>query len=113
MRKLTLILFLVSSFNFAQSNDFSFAKDKQMHTLAGGFCAASGYGLTYSYTKDRKKAKFWGIVTPLVVGTLKELSDRKTTGFDVADLTYSVVSGIAVTYTIDFYVSRNLKRKKR
>ena len=111
------IIMLLSLNSYAQYSqglvNMGIPADKQQHFMAGGFSSIWGYGITYGNTKDRRKAKFWGIVTPIVIGTLKEVSDIKTTGFDVKDLGATVLGGVVVTYTFDFLVGRKLHREKR
>lgn len=107
----------ITSMSYAQYSqglvDMGIPADKQYHFIAGGFSSVWGYGVTYHNTQDRRKAKFWGIVTPLVIGALKEVADIKTTGFDVKDLGATVLGGVVVTYTFDFLVGRKLHREKR
>ena len=87
--------------------------DKQMHFTGGGFIGLSSYHVAYSINGgNRKKSKFWGIVAPIIIGTIKELSDTRKggTGFDVIDLGYTAVGGVVGTYTADLLVGFD-KRK--
>jgi len=124
MKRLALVLFLFSGLIYSQessgvgyllvSENF-IALDKQAHGAAGLWLGAGAYSMTYEITKgNRKKSKFWGIATPILIGTLKELSDNKAggTGFDWADLGYTAGGGIVATYTLDFLIVRKNKRNK-
>ena len=120
MRILALILLLSFSVN-AQNNGLGWmfintntiAADKQEHFAGGVFIGMSAYSLTLGNTDgNRKKAKFWGILTPILVGTLKELSDSRSTGFDWADLGYTAGGGIVATYTFDFLAGWKIRRNK-
>ena len=93
-------------------NENTIPLDKQMHFTGGSFVSIWGYGLSYNANEDRRKAKFWGIASGIIVGTAKELSDIGTTGFDVEDLAYTVGGSIVMTYTIDFLVGRRIHREK-
>lgn len=86
--------------------------DKQEHAAGGMFIGLTSYALTYDITGSRKKAKFWGIAAPIIIGTFKELSDIKTTGFDFKDLAYTAGGGIFMTYTFNIFVKRKEKRNK-
>jgi len=97
-------------------NEKTIPLDKQTHFVAGGFIALTSYHTAYSINGgNRKNSKFWGIVTPIVIGTIKELSDTKKggTGFDVIDLGYTAVGGVIGTYTIDFLIGVDKRRSKR
>ena len=122
MRTLAFIILLSFSVNAQESglgwifiNTNTIKADKQEHFAGGFYLGMSAYSLTLGNTDgNRKKAKFWGIVTPILVGTLKELSDSRSggTGFDWADLGYTAGGGIVATYTFDFLRQRHKRRNK-
>ena len=120
MRILAFIILLSFSVNAQESglgwmfiNTNTIKADKQEHFAGGFYIGLSAYSLTLGNTDgNRKKAKFWGIVTPILVGTLKELSDSRKTGFDWADLGYTAGVGIVATYTFDFLRQRHKRRNK-
>lgn len=93
-------------------NENTIPLDKQAHFAGGALFAVGGYSLGYWADENRKRGKFWGIVTTVLVGTVKELCDINTTGFNAKDLGYTAVGGIVMTYTYDFLLGRKLKRKK-
>lgn len=115
MKKLLLILFLFTININAQKdsglgwlfiNTNTIKADKQEHAAAGMFVGLTSYAMTYDFTRDRKKARFWGIAVPIILGTVKELSDIKTTGFDFKDLAYTAGGGIFVTLTFDLFIKK-------
>jgi len=99
-----------SNLGYMFINENTIPLDKQAHFAGGAFFAVGGYSLGYGAYENRKRGKFWGIVTPILAGTVKELCDIKTTGFDVKDLAYTAVGGILTTHTIDFYVGKKIKK---
>ena len=104
-----------SSLGWMFVNSNTIALDKQAHFAGGGFIGMSAYFVTLGLTdSNRKKARFWGIATPILVGTIKELSDSRSggTGFDWADLGYTAGGGITATYTFDFLVGWKIRRDK-
>lgn len=112
--KLATILLLIPLMSLSQIKE-----DKIKHFLAGGSVATFGYSASYyndinkmPMKKVRRRAKILGIASATVVGTLKEVYDINRTGFDVADLAYTIGGGIVMTYTIDFLVGRKLHRQK-
>ena len=123
MKAILLFVLLSTSLNAQKDNGLGWmfintntiAADKQEHFVGGGFIGMNAYFIAYGSTNhDRKKAKFWGILTPILVGTIKELSDSRKggTGFDWADLGYTAGGGIVATYTFDFLVGRKKRRNK-
>jgi len=121
MRKLIFILLILPFLSNAQDvgwlfvNENTIPLDKQMHGAGGMYLGGVSYIVTYGGTKDRKKSKIVGILTPIIVGTIKELSDstKSNNKFDWADLGYTVGGGIVATYTFDFLVGRANKRKNK
>jgi hypothetical protein len=88
--------------------------DKQAHFAFGGWGGVTGYAVAYGANGyKRGNAKLWGIVTATVLGTLKEVSDINTTGFDNADLAYTIAGGVFTTYTFDFLVGLNIRKEKK
>lgn len=123
MRKLfSILLFIALTASQAQDsqigwmfiNENTIPLDKQAHFVGGVWGGVTGYAIAYGANgHKRSNAKVWGIVTATVLGTLKEVSDIKTTGFDTADLAYTVAGGVVATYTFDFLVQRAKKRNAK
>lgn len=123
MKKTILILSIILSLNLqAQKSDLGWlfinentiALDKQQHAVGGIFLGTTAYMIAYQgKDKNRKRARFWGIVVPIVGGTLKEFADRNTTGFDMADLGYTVAGGVVATFTFDLLMKRKHKRQNK
>lgn len=123
MKKLfSILLFVALTASQAQDskigwlfiNENTIALDKQAHGMAGLYLGFAAYGVAYGASgENRKTAKIWGILVPTLVGTLKEVSDIRTTGFDTADLAYTVAGGIVATYAFDFWcnVLKNARLK--
>ena len=123
MRKLIFILLILpllcnaqqeSSLGWLFVNENTIPLDKQMHGAGGMYLGGVSYIVTYGETKNRKKAKIIGILTPLILGTIKELSDntKSNNKFDWGDLGYTVGGGIVATYTFDFLVGRANKKRR-
>ena len=118
MRKLIFILLILPLLSNAQDvgwlfvNENTIPLDKQMHGAGGMYLGGVSYIVTYGQTKDRKKSKIVGILTPILVGTIKELSDstKSNNKFDWEDLGYTVGGGIVATFTFDFLVGRANRR---
>ena len=118
MRKLIFILLIIPFLSNAQDvgwlfvNENTIPLDKQMHGAGGMYLGGVSYIVTYGETKDRKKSKIVGILTPIIVGTIKELSDstKSNNKFDWEDLGYTVGGGIVATFTFDFLVGRANRR---
>jgi hypothetical protein len=123
MKKLFSILLLLPLFLTAQQkssigwmfiNSNTIDLDKQAHFVGGAWAGVTGYAIAYGANgKKRGNAKLWGIVTATVLGTLKEVSDINTTGFDNADLAYTIAGGVFTTYTFDFLVGLNIRKQKK
>jgi len=121
MRKLIFILLILPFLSNAQDigwlfvNENTIPLDKQMHGAGGMYLGGVSYIVTYGQTKDRKKSKIVGILTPIIVGTIKELSDstKSNNKFDWEDLGYTVGGGIVATFTFDFLVGRAKRKKQR
>ena len=71
------------------------ALDKQQHTAAGVFTALVTYSVSYELTDDRLKATIISIGASALAGWIKEIADKKTTGFSDADL-YHTIGGAVV-----------------
>lgn len=118
MRKLILTFLITFNLNAQEGvlfiNDDFIALDKQKHALAGMYIGGMFYSYTYGKTNNRKTSKIVGILTPLLIGTFKELSDsnQPNNKFDWADLGYSFGGGVLATYTFDFLLKRKNKRNK-
>jgi len=122
MKKLITIIALLICFSTNAQEDSSLgwlfinsntiALDKQFHAAGGMYLGGSSYLVALGANGGkRSNAKLWGILVPAIVGTLKEWSDAKTTGFDFADLGYTIGGGIVATYTFDFLVQRKKRRR--
>ena len=72
MKKLWLILLIISHFSHAQDLK---EKDKQYHFIAGTVSSMVGYAYIYHKTEDPLKATLAGLGTALLAGTLKETYD--------------------------------------
>lgn len=116
-----LLIFLLPIAMFSQSkvgwmfiNENTIDLDKQMHFTGGAALATASYFVAYGASNEnRKTAKIWGIAVPILAGTIKELSDINTTGFNWADLGYTTVGGVVATYTFDFIVHRAKRREQK
>ena len=79
------------------SMDAQVALDKQRHYAAGVITATTGYGITLRRGGDRRRARWVGFVTCVMVGVAKETLDayRPGAGFDVRDLGATVMGGVS------------------
>lgn len=103
-----------SDFGWLLINENTIALDKQQHAAGGIWAGTTAYMIAYQgKDENRKRGRFWGIVTPIVLGTLKEVADTKTTGFDMADLGYTVADGVVATFTWDILMKRKHKRQEK
>jgi uncharacterized protein YfiM (DUF2279 family) len=97
MKKITLLsMLLLSLYTSAQ-------QDKLKHFVAGSIISASTYHITYSKTHNKNKAIVYSIASGIIAGTLKELHDTKTTGFDNKDLAYTISGSIFINISIDIF----------
>ena len=106
MKKMLIILLILSSFKGVSQNgllllDESIMKqDKQAHVMAGLLIGAISYGAMYDITNGNKKTSMLvslGITT--LAGIVKELADKKTTGFNEADMWHTISGGIIINLT--------------
>ena len=123
MKKAVLILgMILSGAMYAQDskigwmfiNENTVALDKQMHFVGGAGVSAVTYALALDHNGGRRgNAKMWGIISSVVIGTLKEAMDSGSggTGFDWADIGYTVAGGVVGTYTFDILANRAKKRQ--
>lgn len=103
-----------SSLGWMFINSNTIELDKQVHFVAGSWGGVTGYTIAYGANGHKRgNAKLWGVLTSVVLATLKEVSDINTTGFNWADLGYTVCGGIVATYTFDFFVGKANKRRKQ
>ena len=103
-----------SSLGWMFINTNTIDADKQLHFVGGVWAGVSGYTIAYRANGyKRGNAKLWGVLTSVVLGTLKEVNDTNTTGFDTADLGYTIAGGVVATYTFDFLVGRAKRRNKK
>lgn len=108
MKKIILSSLLVLSFikpnSVLGADDDTFRfndTDKQLHMLAS-------YGLTYTFTdmyrrmgQSKWKSLLWGSLSTLAIGTLKELTDPKFSGPDMAADAVGITVGAGVIITLD------------
>jgi uncharacterized protein YfiM (DUF2279 family) len=101
MKKLLIVsaILIVSSASYGQID-----KEHQLHFAAGAVTSSATYLYVYHKTKDRKKAKIYGLASAFVVGLGKELYDEyKYKGYDNKDLIATVLGGVTLTFTIDIF----------
>jgi hypothetical protein len=97
-------LLLFVSFNVtAQIND------KELHFLAGSLSGYYGASLELALTKD-VHPYITCVASATLAGTIKELSDKNTTGFNNKDLSVTIAGGI-LTGTVIYFIKK--KHKKR
>lgn len=88
-------------------DDKTIPLDKQTHIVAGGAAGSVGYTLGYSWSKGNRSTATWtGIGFATVLGTIKELNDINTTGFDRDDLFSTIIGGVASTFITDLIMSK-------
>ncbi len=95
-------------------NENTIALDKQMHFVGGAGVSAVTYAIALDHNGGRRgNAKMWGIISSVAIGTLKEAMDSGSggTGFDWADIGYTVAGGIVGTYSFDILANRAKKRQ--
>ncbi len=86
----------------ADEDKFSFSDtDKQLHMMAS-------YGLTYTFTdmyrrmgQSKWKSLLWGSLSTLAIGTIKELTDPKFSGPDMAADAVGITVGAGVIISLD------------
>jgi len=108
MKKLILLLLLTSC--------STMKPDKQLHSIAGFGIGFTSYHVYYQKEKDNRLGSvLLSIGTSLVIGTLKEIADNQKggTGFNVADLTHTGVSGVIGSISMDLLSNRKRKRLKK
>ena len=107
MKKLIIFFLFISSFCHAQK---LIPDDKAAHILAGALISQTTYIYTYKFTQDKNKALICSIVTPILVGTIKELYDSRKggSGFDVKDLGCTVI-GATIVIPLNLFVYKNKK----
>ncbi len=95
-------------------NENTIALDKQMHFVGGLGVSVPAYAIAYDHNGGRRgNAKMWSVISSFAVGLLKEGMDSSSggTGFDWADLGYTVAGGIVGAYTFDILSNRAKKRQ--
>lgn len=106
MKKLTLILLLISSFIYGQ-----IPEDKKLHFVAGSAVSMTTYIAVYTLTEDNKKAFWYSFITPFAVGLVKEIIDeKKYKGFDSKDLLATTLGGATVSLTFNFFDKKHKKK---
>ena len=106
MKKTILILVLLVGF----LGHSQIGTDKYKHFAMGALISGATYAWVYQINHNKKQAFIWSLVTPVVIGTVKELIDSSPggTGFDPYDLGATVLGGLTVNLTIEIF-----KRKKK
>ena len=91
---------LMSNLCFSQ-----IAHDKKQHYAAGVLTSSVTYAYVYTKTKNKKKAAIYSIVSAVVIGSLKEVSDSRQPGnkFDPQDLLATTLGGVTVGVTIQLF----------
>jgi uncharacterized protein YfiM (DUF2279 family) len=106
MKKLSLSLLLLPLLSFGQYSK-QFPLDKQAHFLAGSTISGVTYALVLKKTKNPKKAFIYSLITPLVIGTAKEIYDSRqpthNKGFDGKDLGATVLGGLSVSFVLKIF----------
>jgi len=112
MKKLWLILLIISHFSHAQDLK---EKDKQYHFIAGTVSSMVGYAYIYHKTEDPLKATLAGLGTALLVGTLKETYDstqkHPNDKFDIDDLKATMLGSL--TFSITVNLEQLFKKRKK
>jgi hypothetical protein len=123
-----LVLFLLLSIScYSQPNDkrgWLFLKhetlplDKQIHTAAGAVISYPATLMAYNFNGNRRNNAFiWGVIGAAFIGTLNEISDINTTGFDVPDLLYTTAGGVVGSFggwlTLGRYETREQRKLKK
>ncbi len=104
MKKFIIIILLVPSLSLAATDEDTFSfnnTDKQLHMLAS-------YGLTYTFTDmyrrlgySKWKSLLWGGLSTLAIGTLKEVTDPKFSGPDMAANSVGIAVSAGVIISLD------------
>jgi hypothetical protein len=122
MKKLLLIITVLFGLNAYSQSEIGYLflsenfipLDKQIHGAGGIGIGSLTYAVTYGATNgNRKKSKFIAIGSAILAGTLIELSDINTTGFDLVDLAYTAGGGVVGAYTFDLIFARAKKRNEK
>lgn len=86
---------------------YSFTTDKKLHALVGALLGSVGYLVTYKLTYGNRLAScLVGICLAWFVGFLKEVYDSRDggSGFNDADLIYTILGGIVFSVITDLLV---------
>ena len=90
------------------------ALDKQMHFVGGLGVSIPAYAIAYDHNGGRRgNAKLWSVISSFAVAVLKEGMDSSSggTGFDWADIGYTVAGGTVGSFTFDILSNRAKKRQ--
>ena len=94
---------------------FKIQEDKQLHFIAGGVAAVTGYAITHAITKDTKKSIIYSTAFSLLVGIAKEVCDSRQPNnkFDVNDVVATGLGGITFSFVISIpsMTGKNSKKK--
>ena len=91
--KLTLAFVLTLQGN---PTDGWFGADKIKHFLLAGFVQSAGYSALRATSIDHRSSLIGATALSAGISVAKELSDRRSTGFSVRDLTWDA-AGIGVS----------------
>ena len=112
--KKTIILLMFPISMVGQT--FKIQEDKQLHFIAGGVAAVTGYAITHAITKDTKKSIIYSTAFSLLVGIAKEVYDsgQPNNKFDINDVVATGLGGITFSFVISIpsMTGKNSKNKK-
>ncbi|OQW48477.1 MAG: hypothetical protein A4S09_04670 [Proteobacteria bacterium SG_bin7] len=100
---IALLLAFIPLLSLAADEDkFSLSDtDKQLHMIAS-------YGLTFTFTdiyrrmgQSKWKSLLWGSLSTLAIGTIKEITDPKFSGPDMAADAVGITIGAGVIISLD------------
>lgn len=123
MKRLLVLAVLTLSINVSAQdsqigwmfiNENTIALDKQMHFVGGLGVSIPAYAIAYDHNGGRRgNAKMWSIISSFAVAVLKEGMDSGSggTGFDWADIGYTVAGGTVGAFTFDILSNRAKKRQ--
>lgn len=99
MKKIIMLLLIVSSLAFSESNFSFLEKDKQKHFLYSAAIATAATAYSRKKGSSKIESFFIGFGSALAVGILKEALDRKYGSEDIGDV-YADFAGAALGASI-------------
>ena len=111
MGKLIFIFLFISSYCTAGVPLWK-QEDKQEHLLAGALISQTTYIYTLKITDSKNQAFIWSLVTPLLLGTLKEVYDsyQPNKKFDIQDLGVTML-GATIVIPLDLFSTKKTKKQ--